>query len=189
MDILERLVVDGPQTATELGAALDQSPSNCSWHLRKLAEHGFVEEVPGVAGRNRPWRAGNRGLTWNEATEDPETSAAGRALTDLMIDRELGRLRAARETEHRLPAEWRDVTDVFQSALWLTADEARELSARLRDLVLDHVERTFDPELRPAGARPVSLLAWLAVQPERSAPGSPSDPADPPSPRSTGDPS
>ncbi|MGH3444839.1 MAG: winged helix-turn-helix domain-containing protein, partial [Nocardioidaceae bacterium] len=40
--LLGALVTEGPMTATQAAALLDESPSNCSWHLRKLAEHGFV---------------------------------------------------------------------------------------------------------------------------------------------------
>src|SRR4051794_21654441 len=56
MGIIEHLSVSGPLTATELADRLDESPANCSWHLRKLAEHGFVEEAGGGIGRKRPWR-------------------------------------------------------------------------------------------------------------------------------------
>lgn len=178
MDLLERLIGEGPQTATRLAEALGQSPSNCSWHLRKLAEHGFVEEAPGGSGRNRPWQAASRGLTWGESAEDPESSAAGRALTDVLIGRELEKLRQAREAEQDEPPEWRDVTEVYQSGLWLTPEEARELSAGLRDLLHAHIERTFDPALRPAGSRPISLMAWLAVRPDQ-----PLDPARTPRPQ------
>lgn len=45
MSILEQLIVFGPLTASELATRIDESPANCSWHLRKLAEHGFVEEA------------------------------------------------------------------------------------------------------------------------------------------------
>ena len=97
MELLEALVLDGPATATELAKRLDDTPSNCSWHLRKLAEFGFVEEAPGGAGRNRPWRAAAHGLSW--AGDDPESRQAGHGLTDLLLGRELQRLRVARAHE------------------------------------------------------------------------------------------
>src|SRR4051794_41982796 len=43
--IMELLTVGGPLTATELADRLDETPANCSWHLRKLAEHAFVDEA------------------------------------------------------------------------------------------------------------------------------------------------
>ena len=93
MDLLESLVLHGPRTATQLADLLGASPSNCSWHLRKLAQHGFVEEVTGTPGRNRPWRAASEGLVWGEGAADAETSAAGAALTDLLREREMTRRR------------------------------------------------------------------------------------------------
>jgi hypothetical protein len=35
--LLEILVTEGAKTATEAAAMVHESPSNCSWHLRKLA--------------------------------------------------------------------------------------------------------------------------------------------------------
>lgn len=63
IDIIEQLGVRGPLTASELGEALGESPANCSWHLRKLAEHAFVEETHDGHGRRRPWRLVKLGLT------------------------------------------------------------------------------------------------------------------------------
>jgi DNA-binding transcriptional ArsR family regulator len=168
LDLLESLTIDGPGTATELADRLDDTPSNCSWHLRKLAEHGFVTEVEGATGRSRPWRASEAGLTWNEGEAEPETLAAGRALTEALLSRELARLLAAQDRLHLEPSEWRrDATSVVQSATWLTAEEAAEISSHLKELLLRNVERLHDPSLRPEGARLVSMVAWLAASPER----------------------
>lgn len=166
MDLLEALTIDGPMTATQLAARLGESPSNCSWHLRKLAEHGFVTEVEGVKGRSRPWRTTSEGMTWGEGEVEPETSAAGHALTDVLLERELERLRAARKSEHHEPPEWHRAATVLQSALWLTAEEAREISEQLQSLFMTHRDRMRHPELRPEGARLVALVGWLTPRPE-----------------------
>ena len=72
MALLGALVTEGPMTASQAAALLEESPSNCSWHLRKLAEHGFVREARGGTGRNRPWQAVSEGLEWgpDEQSED-----------------------------------------------------------------------------------------------------------------------
>jgi len=62
--------VSGPLTATELADRLDETPANCSWHLRKLAEHAFVEEAGGGIGRQRPWRVRSIGLAWDRPRQD-----------------------------------------------------------------------------------------------------------------------
>jgi DNA-binding transcriptional ArsR family regulator len=154
-------------TASQAATLLDESPSNCSWHLRRLAEHGFVREARGGTGRNRPWQAVSEGLTWGEGEREPsgEEDAAVRiaadALTDLLVEREVQRLRAARASRATEPPEWRDASGLVQSQLWLTAEEATELRTELTDLLLRHADRSGRPDLRPADARLVSLVGWL----------------------------
>src|SRR4051812_49626096 len=66
MAIIEQLSISGPLTATELADRLDETPANCSWHLRKLAQHGFVEEAEGGKGRQRPWQVPGLGFRWDD---------------------------------------------------------------------------------------------------------------------------
>src|SRR5258707_15026402 len=56
--LLDHLHTVDHATATECAAAVGDSPSSCSYHLRALAKWGFVEEAEGGAGRERPRRAG-----------------------------------------------------------------------------------------------------------------------------------
>ena len=80
MAIIELLTISGPLTATELADRLDESPANCSWHLRKLAQHGFVEEAEGGKGRQRPWQVPGLGFQWDDEHGDGVgRGAAGRA--------------------------------------------------------------------------------------------------------------
>ena len=76
--LLEALIIEGPMTATGAAALLGQSPSNCSWHLRKLKAHGFVREAPGGTGRDRRWRAVSEALEWgNDDEVDAPTQVRG----------------------------------------------------------------------------------------------------------------
>src|SRR5690606_14689551 len=45
--LLATLRETGPATATELAARLETDSGSTSYHLRVLAEHGFVEDAPG----------------------------------------------------------------------------------------------------------------------------------------------
>ncbi|HET6624978.1 MAG TPA: hypothetical protein VFG63_01180, partial [Nocardioidaceae bacterium] len=121
----------------------------------------FVREAPGGTGRNRPWRAVSEGLVWGEPGDDTETSAAGDALTDMLLEREIQRLRAARASQDREPVEWREATTVVESKLWLTTEEAKLLSEQLVELFLTHADRLRDPTTRPEGARLMSLVGWM----------------------------
>ena len=159
MNLLQALVVEGPMTASQLARLLEESPANCSWHLRKLAEHGFVREAPGGTGRNRPWRAVSEGLVWGD-DDDPAALAAGDALTDAMLEREVQRLRAARAARDQEPPEWREATGMNQSMMWLTAEETEDLLRQMRELFTAHLERIHDPSTRPDDARLVTLIGW-----------------------------
>jgi DNA-binding transcriptional ArsR family regulator len=58
MDILNALKTDGTATSTTLADRLGESTGTLSWHLRLLAEHGFIEEdVERGTKRERWWRA------------------------------------------------------------------------------------------------------------------------------------
>ncbi|MEJ3655993.1 helix-turn-helix domain-containing protein [Actinomycetes bacterium KLBMP 9759] len=62
--ILRRLHREGPATATSLARALGENTGATSYHLRQLAEHGFVQDDPEHAsgGRERWWRAPRQDL-------------------------------------------------------------------------------------------------------------------------------
>ncbi len=53
-------------TPRPLADRLDETPANCSWHQRKLAQHGFVEEAEGGKGRQRPWQVPGIGFQWED---------------------------------------------------------------------------------------------------------------------------
>ncbi len=174
--LLETVVSEGPLTASQAAGLLGESPSNCSWHLRQLAEHGFVREAPGGTGRNRPWRAVAQGLDWGDPEDgsaDPDAGIAADALSDLLVEREVQRLRAARASRDAEPAAWQEVTGLVSSMAWLTADEAAELREQLTDVLTPHVERSAErsahPEDRPEDARLVSMVGWLVPSGPRRA--------------------
>jgi len=94
MAIIEQLSISGPLTATELADRLDETPANCSWHLRKLAKFGFVEEAEGGTGRQRPWQVPGIGFSWED--EDGSASAeqrrAAQAMSEVAMARAMDRL-------------------------------------------------------------------------------------------------
>jgi DNA-binding transcriptional ArsR family regulator len=158
LDLLELLAVNGAHTASEAAALLGQTPANVSWHFRKLAEHGFVRQAADGPGRRRPWKMVAESLSWGDDASDP---AAAAALSDVAIEREVQRLRAAIATLPRESPDWQRATQVHQNRLWLTADEAVELAAAISDLVHSYDERLHEPTTRPRDARLVAALAWV----------------------------
>jgi DNA-binding transcriptional ArsR family regulator len=166
--ILEALTLHGPMTATELGERLGESPSNCSWHLRKLAEHGFVTEAEGGTGRQRPWQSAHTGMQWDDPgpDDDADVSVAGQALTRMLLDRELGRLLTAVDRRPHDDETWRDAASITQSAMWLTADELAEVNRAITDLLMTRRERLEHPGLRPEGSRLCAFMAWGVPNPD-----------------------
>lgn len=160
LGIIEMLNLHGPQTATELADLLDESPANCSWHLRKLAEHGIVEEAERGPGRRRPWRMRGEGLTWESAESTGEELRAGLAWAEMTLQRSLDRLRAAQLRLTSDHPEWHQAGQLTQYVAWLTADELAQRNARIREILEQDRERLEDPELRPEGARLCEFVAW-----------------------------
>jgi DNA-binding transcriptional ArsR family regulator len=71
--ILSHLQQHREANSTSLARALGESTGTTSYHLRKLAEQGFVEEIPEKSGgRERWWRA----LPFNIQAPDPAKMAA-----------------------------------------------------------------------------------------------------------------
>jgi DNA-binding transcriptional ArsR family regulator len=158
LDVLDLLIVNGPMTASDAAVQLDQTPANVSWHLRKLAEHGFVRQATSGPGRRRPWKVVAESLSWSDDAED-EASAS--ALRDVALEREVQRLRVALANAGQESAAWREATQVHQNRLWLTPDEAHEIGEQIRQLFLTRAEERQDPANRPADARVMALMAWV----------------------------
>lgn len=161
LGILELLTLEGPMTATELAEKLDESPANCSWHLRKLAEHDFIEEAPGGKGRQRPWQMRHIGMSWAEGDDlSHEELRAGQALSRMLLERWVDRFLTAGETE--TSAEWRDNGRLTQHVAWLTAEELDDVTRRLQEVAATYADRLETGE-RPEGSRLCEIVAWGAA--------------------------
>lgn len=165
MEIIDQLVTHGPLTATELGERLGESPSNCSWHLRQLAKHGFIQEAEGGTGRQRPWQFVPQ-TTSIAAPEAPEAefAAARDALIEVLVGQDFAAWRAWRANRHTEPEPWREAGFTSQlNYIWLTAEELAAIETEVRQVVdrhlIPHLDR-LDPARRPAGSRPVRFIAW-----------------------------
>lgn len=160
--LMNDLVIHGPATATELADRLDESPANCSWHLRQLAKFGFIEEAADLpsTGRNRPWRWIPVGNQWGNPAGSPEMAIAGREVTAALLGYELGELNAWDAREPEEPEQWQQAAFTTQTIAWLTAEELAEVREKIREVTMRHIDRIAEPDKRPAGARPIRFIAW-----------------------------
>ncbi len=163
-------------TSTEAARRLGTSTGACSFHLRQLARHGYLEPLPDVGGRTRPWRrvtgpvatapagTGTAHAATGTAHTGTGTTHAG-AGTDLSgLARELEdegyrRWRVHRETAPDDPR--RD--EAFSEVLYLTPGEVEVLATALRATVAALRQRkTADPRRGGTGGiGPVGFVARL----------------------------
>ena len=122
LDLLAALSA-GPLTATQCAERVGESPQSCSYHLRTLAKHGFVEPAERGNGKERPWRKVARGLHWS-GSDDTD---AARALAGTFLARDF---RLAQRYLAAPPAEWPEPM-YAQATLRLTPAEARELGEKI----------------------------------------------------------
>jgi DNA-binding transcriptional ArsR family regulator len=137
--LLGQLRLSGPATASRLGRVIGESSGSTSYHLRQLAEYGFVEEVEGQGtARERWWRARHRMTSWQAADliaqeGGPEVQEE---MTRLQIDQHARVLDAWHTQKESLGPDWAAVASLNDHAMRLRPDQARELADEL-DAVLD----------------------------------------------------
>lgn len=157
------VLVDGPATATECAEVVGESPSACSYHLRTLAELGFVGEVPSADGRERRWELARR--SWSTkagAEESPEFAVASNMLRESAMDLSDKTVNEYIATQSDFPPEWQEAATFLNSILYLTPEELEELGQKILDLGAPYAERAGSPEKMPEGARRV-LATFRAV--------------------------
>jgi DNA-binding transcriptional ArsR family regulator len=151
--LLGQLRLNGPATASQLGRVVGESSGSTSYHLRQLAEYGFVEEVEGQGtARERWWRARHRMTSWQAADLIAQDggSEVQDEMTRLQIDQHARVLDAWRNQKEALGPEWAAVASLNDHGMRLRPDQARELADEL-NAVLDRW-MTAHPGDQPADA-------------------------------------
>lgn len=129
LKMLLLLRLEGPATATQLAQQLRLNTGATSYHLRQLAEHGFIVEDAGRGdGRDRWWRAAHQStraeLGSRTSEEEAESSEAYLHTVALLYTETLMQYAA----EHRyLPEPWRQASTTSDWYLRLTPERAEEL--------------------------------------------------------------
>jgi hypothetical protein len=165
MHLLELLAIEGTATATRLGELLDESPSNCSFHLRVLAKHGYIEPAPGRTGRNRPWRLTDIHQSWAAEQPDEAGRSAASALSAAWLEWQCSRMKAAASTP--VPEAWKGKPSSGGTTLWLTPEEAEQIGRDIDALLTPYTDRWRDPQSRPADGRAVSVFHNIFLPPDQ----------------------
>ncbi|WP_347976137.1 helix-turn-helix domain-containing protein [Microbacterium sp. ProA8] len=160
LDLLSFLMSHGAATASECARAVDDNPSNCSYHLRVLAKHGLVESVESDDGRERPWRATITGLSLDLDSDDPSVVAGASAMLEasIQLDYQLAREHVRRRD--RIEGAWRDVDAHAQYGLRVSPDELRSIVERIDAIVRPYIAATRADAPEDAEIASLSLLAF-----------------------------
>ncbi|KOG35728.1 ArsR/SmtB family transcription factor [Streptomyces resistomycificus] len=143
--LYRQLVITRSATASHLAEQVDEAVSLVSYHLRKLAEHGLIEEAAAHSedGRERWWQPASDGVSIRDEDfrDAPEKAAAHSAAGRLFFEQRADMYR--RHLDER--AHWSDAwTTASGSSEWLlrlTSDELAGLSQEMSDLVRRYEER------------------------------------------------
>jgi hypothetical protein len=152
-------------TATRCAEVLGQSVASCSYHLGILGKYGYIELVPGQAGKEKPWRLASRQQNLDPSGLDGEGALVAEAAAEAFLDHELARVKQRLRSLGLEPEPWRTASLLIGNTTWMTAGELRDLTDQLRQLLLTHGEGAADPASRSPGAREVRLFAVATVAP------------------------
>ncbi|WP_353647895.1 winged helix-turn-helix domain-containing protein [Nakamurella sp. A5-74] len=162
--LLQALAVRITATATELADDVGESPSNCSFHLRKLAEFGYIDRADDATGRDKPWRISDPTQNLLPDPEDPAALEASRSTGAAIFEWDVATLRAGHA--RRNPPEWRGTTIQSGATLIVTPDEARAINDALVAVIQPYFDRLTDHTLIPQGAGVIRLVTASAYLPE-----------------------
>lgn len=168
--LLGMLRIDGPSTATGLAARLGLNSGATSYHLRQLAQHGFIEEDPGHdSRRDRWWRARHESTSFFEGGgESVEETDASFAFAQAALSGQVQLMQQALDRLPDLPPEWQAATTLSDFTIRLTADQAAELKDRLLELLWQAMREAPAPGSPAApGIEPFTVMLHAFPHPDR----------------------
>jgi len=162
--LLSALRAHGPATATALAAKLGTNTGATSYHLRRLASVGLVEETGEGRGRERWWRASTEmhGFTQRDVAYDADATAAADWLRRYYLRSFVDRFEGWLDVHASWPLEWQEIADASDYLLRLSPSRLAKLEAEATALF----ERYRNPDPDDAEAKPVEIhLHAFPVEP------------------------
>jgi len=168
------LVTAGPATSTTLAQQTGESTGSTSYHLRQLAAHGLVEEVPERGtGRERWWRAAPGALRVRGSGEEYDTPSGGEVIR--AFGSQWASLRASslqrfheRVIDRAEPEDWVDASVDATPFAYLTLEELDALSTELGTVLEKYAGTAQSRDARPSDAHrriEVQILAFPTIDP------------------------
>ncbi|GAA3349312.1 helix-turn-helix domain-containing protein [Amorphoplanes nipponensis] len=166
LSLIGMLRRNGPMTATQCAAVLDENVPNCSFHLRQLEKYGLAERAPAADGRERPWQATAASTSWTDDSDDPEARVAADQLNAAILRQYIRRAQAYLAVRGEETAEWRAAAGFSDDMIYVTAEQLAGLTERIEALLAPYRDRTA----RAEGSRPVTVVQLAIPTPEDGAP-------------------
>ena len=138
VQLLGLLRVEGPSTATALGAKVGESSGSTSYHLRQLAAADLVVEVVQRGnGRERWWRAAQdmTRLDSDAMRQDPDLRPALDAYLGAILTSYATRSQAFLDEADTWPRRWTKAAEMSDYQLSLTATELGRLTTEVNDVI------------------------------------------------------
>jgi DNA-binding transcriptional ArsR family regulator len=157
--LLTALRAGGPATATALARSLGTNTGATSYHLRKLASVGLVEETDDGRGRERWWRASTASHGWTErdVSGDPNAEAASDWLKRFYVRSFAERYDAWLDQAPHETLDWRDAADSGDTLLRVSPDRLGAFKTELYALL----DRYREPAPDDHDARAISVYYYL----------------------------
>jgi len=164
--LLSGLRTGGPATATALAEKLGTNSGATSYHLRKLASVGLVEETGEGHGRERWWRAATEmhSFTQRDVVYDPDARVAADWLRRYYLRSFADRFQRWLDVHETWSLEWQEVADASDRLLRVSPKRLAELQAEIETLL----DRYRDPDPDDPDARQVEIdLHAFPIEPSR----------------------
>ncbi|MFJ6073409.1 ArsR/SmtB family transcription factor [Streptomyces sp. NPDC093065] len=145
IQLYRNLGVARTATASQLADQVDEAVSLVSYHLRKLAEHGLIEQADpqSADGRERWWQLSSEGVSirGENFRDAPERAAAHLAATRLFHEQRADMYRRYLDERSTWGPEWNSAAPDNESQLRLTPADLKELGDELLALAKKYDER------------------------------------------------
>jgi DNA-binding transcriptional ArsR family regulator len=145
LKMLMLLRLEGPATATGLAGKLQLNTGATSYHLRQLAEHGFIEEdAERGDARDRWWKAAHQSTRAGLRFGDPDEAESAESYLHSVAMMYTEALMQAVAERRYLPLPWQEASTTSDWHLHLTPERAEQLTDALAELV-DSWSENEDP--------------------------------------------
>ncbi|MEV0650450.1 helix-turn-helix domain-containing protein [Phytomonospora sp. NPDC050363] len=154
LTLLDRLRRHGPATARQLAELFGLDSGAASYHLRRLASGGLIEEDTERGNRRDRWWCAVHRQSLHDPATFPGDRSDSRAYTQALVLAYADQLRRVSATVPLLPEDWFDASVFSDHALRLTPGGLDALKRELHDLIEGHAQAADgDPDAAVVSVR------------------------------------